>query len=412
MIKEIPVWVSRRRALRQYPWMDCSAEADVCVVGGGVTGALTALGLAEEGASVVLLSGRPVGYGASSRLMPCSMTDWGQDPRAFIRRMGRESAALLTDMTRDAADRLEELCARLPGGAGFARRDSVIYADSDADADQLRRRYAEYRRLGFDCSVMDRAAFGSVFAFSAAGALVISEGAVETDPWLLAQRTAAEASDRGALIFENTKAERISAEDSGKVTVYTSTHRRVRADHVIIAAGQACGELLEGVTAARPRYTAASHPLRGFRGWPGRCAVRSFGHPGLICASSPDDRVFVSCEVSAAADGRERLRGMLNIPPVRSRRYEELEASARYLFPELGMRGMECGWSFRGLRTADGLPVAGEMKGQPGCLFAFSGGEGGVLFSVMLSRLLTDRLCGREPEGMALFSPERRRLAG
>ena len=412
MNMDIPVWINHRRALKQYPWMDGNATADVCVIGGGVTGTLIALGLAEEGVSVVLLTGEPVGFGASARLTPCSFLDWGQDVRGLIRRVGSENAALLMSMTREAAERLEELNASLPGGTGFARRDCVIYADSDADADQLRRRHAEYRRLGMDCSVMDRDAFGSVFAFPAAGALVLREGAVETDPWLLAQRAAAEASDRGVIIFENTKAQRVSAGDDGKVRVYTSTCRQVTADHVVIAAGQACGELMEGITAARTRYMAASTPLRGFRGWPGRCVVRSAAHPGLICCTSPDERVFVSSEASPGADSREHLLGKLSVSISSRRRYEELEAAARYLFPELGLRSMECGWSFRGLRTADDLPAAGEVAGQPGCLAAVSGGEGGVLLSVMLSRLITDCICGRKTEGLELLSPSRRRLAG
>jgi len=412
MSKNTPVWISRGRALRQYPWMDGDARADVCVIGGGITGVLCALKLAGEGRSVVLLSSRPVGHGTVSRLMPCSLTDWGQTPRTLVRRVGRENAALLMELTRQAADELESLCRSMTGGAGFARRDCVIYAANDTEADGLRREHAEYRRLGFDCTPLDRAAFGSVFAFPSAGALVIKDGAIETDPCTLTQRAAAEAADRGVIIFENTKAERIAAGENGKVTVHTSTNRKITASKAVIAAGSACSELLDGIAPGRTRYIAASPPVRGFRGWPGRCVVRSFGQPGLICATSPDERVFVSSEAGPGAVGREKLLGALHIHSAHDRRFEELEAAARYLFPEAGIGNYEAGWVFRGLRTADGLPVAGEAGGQPGCLFAVCGGEGGVLLSVLVARMITEQICGRRPEGINLFSPARRRLAG
>jgi len=412
MNKETPIGLQSGRALRQYPWMDGNIKADVCVIGGGVTGALCALRLIGEGRSVVLLTRRPVGYGATSRLMPCSMCDCGQELRTLSRRTGRDSAIRLLELTRDAADELEELCAGLNGGVGFARRDCVIYAGSDTDAERLRKEHAEYRHAGFACVGMDRDAFGSAFAFPAAGALLISGGAVELDAYTLAQHAAACAWDCGAVIFENTRAERISAEKNGRVTVYTSTHRQVDAGCVVVAAGSSCLELLDGITWSRTRYVTASRPLRSFRNWPGRCVVRSLGEPGLICCTSPDDRVYISSEASSASQGRERLLGALHLPTVNEKRYNELEDAARYLFPEAGIQKFEAGWAFRGLRTADGLPVAGSIQGQPGCIFAFSGGEGGVLLSMLLSRMVSDVICGKGSQDMLMFSPGRRRLAG
>jgi len=404
--------LQRGRALRQYPWMDGDIKTDVCVIGGGVTGVLCALRLIEAGRSVVLLSRSPVGYGATSRLMPCSLCDCGQELRVLYRKMGRDSALRLLELTRDAADELEELCAQLSGTVGFARRDCVVYASSDTEAERLRRDYTEYRRSGFACIGMDRGAFAGAFAFPAAGALMISGGAVELDPYELTQHAAARAWEAGAVIFENTSAERISPMEKGGVKIYTSTHRQVTAGCAVIAAGAACAELTGGIALGRTRYIAACPAAQGFRGWPGRCVVRSAGEPGIICSSSPDGRVYISSEASPAADGRERLRGALHMPSASEKRSKELEDAARYLFPETGIKKYDAGWSFRGLRTADGLPVVGSPQGQAGCLMAVSGGEGGVLLSALLSRMIAEELCGRESRDMAMFSPTRRRLAG
>ena len=50
-----------------YPVLQGSQEADVCIVGGGFTGVATALTLAERGFSVALVEANRIGWGASGR---------------------------------------------------------------------------------------------------------------------------------------------------------------------------------------------------------------------------------------------------------------------------------------------------------------------------------------------------------
>ena len=94
------------------------------------------------------------------------------------------------------------------------------------------------------------------------------------------------------------------------------------------------------------------------------------------------------------------------------RHYAELEAAAQYLFPEVGAGKYDAAWTLKGIRTADGLPVVGLSRSHPGCIFAVSGGESGVLSSVLLSRICTQIVAGQEPEELRILSPGRRRLAG
>ncbi len=409
---ETPIWLQKGRALRQYPWQDGDVRTEVCVIGGGVTGALCALLMTQQGRAVTLLSRSPIGRGATSRQLPVSLCDSGINLRTLVRRCGRETAMKTMQLAMRAADELEQLCSGFVGGAGFSRRDSVIYAASETDADQLHRDYHEYRREGFECMEMNRSAFGSAFAFPAYGALVMADGAVEVDPYLLAQQAASHAADNGAVIFENTCADRISSGSDGRVTVSTSTCRTVTADCVVIAAGAACAEILTGIAPGRSRYIAASRPLRAFHGWPGRCAVRSYAEPDIVCATTPDERLIISSAASAGAESRERFRGALRLSGSNERRYGELEAAAQYMFPETGLSSFESGWTLRGIRTIDGLPVVGRTRSHPGCIFAVSGGEGGVLSSAMLARVVCEEAAGLEPEEIRLFTPGRRRLAG
>ncbi|MCI0150595.1 FAD-binding oxidoreductase [Paraburkholderia sediminicola] len=83
-------------------------SADVCVIGGGLTGISTALNLAERGYSVVVLEASKIGWGASGRNggqliggFACGVETFAQYmPREDVQRvwkMGHESAAIVRD---------------------------------------------------------------------------------------------------------------------------------------------------------------------------------------------------------------------------------------------------------------------------------------------------------------------------
>ena len=55
------------KELKEYPQLSESIEADVCIIGGGFTGLLAALNLAEKGYQVALLEACRIGWGASGR---------------------------------------------------------------------------------------------------------------------------------------------------------------------------------------------------------------------------------------------------------------------------------------------------------------------------------------------------------
>jgi gamma-glutamylputrescine oxidase len=56
-----------RDAFASLPTLDGEIEADICVIGGGLTGVSAALNLSERGYSVVLLEAERIGHGASGR---------------------------------------------------------------------------------------------------------------------------------------------------------------------------------------------------------------------------------------------------------------------------------------------------------------------------------------------------------
>lgn len=99
-------WLLTATGRQVHPRLADDIEADVIVVGGGLTGCRTALGLADAGLSVVLLEERDIGWGASGRSGGQCNPIWRQTPDELAQRFGSARAQVLVKTTLSAADDL------------------------------------------------------------------------------------------------------------------------------------------------------------------------------------------------------------------------------------------------------------------------------------------------------------------
>lgn len=82
-------------------------EAETCVIGGGLAGVATTLGLAERGRSVALLEANSIGWGASGRNGGFLSAGFSLDARALERKLGRETALELHRLSVEAVDLIQ-----------------------------------------------------------------------------------------------------------------------------------------------------------------------------------------------------------------------------------------------------------------------------------------------------------------
>jgi gamma-glutamylputrescine oxidase len=90
------------KELKEYPQLSESIEADVCIIGGGFTGLLAALNLAEKGYQVVLLEACRIGWGASGRNGGQVGSGYNKKIPELERHYGKPLAKDLWNLTEDA----------------------------------------------------------------------------------------------------------------------------------------------------------------------------------------------------------------------------------------------------------------------------------------------------------------------
>jgi gamma-glutamylputrescine oxidase len=120
------LWVAGAAPPGPFPPLDGDATADLCVVGGGITGLSAALHAARAGMDVILLDAQRVGWGASGRNggQVGSGLNWTQGELAA--RLGEEAARAIWGLTEEAKELTRALIARHAPEAGY--RPGVIHA--------------------------------------------------------------------------------------------------------------------------------------------------------------------------------------------------------------------------------------------------------------------------------------------
>ena len=92
-----------------YPQLQGTAGADVCVIGGGVSGCSTALHLAQRGYRVILLEAERIGFGASGRSGGQLLPGYSSGQTPLKSQLGVELAKQLWDLSVESVQLTKQL---------------------------------------------------------------------------------------------------------------------------------------------------------------------------------------------------------------------------------------------------------------------------------------------------------------
>jgi glycine/D-amino acid oxidase-like deaminating enzyme len=408
-----PIWSSVNEVPVQFPWLDSDISCEVCVVGGGLTGALCALKLAESGAEVVLCTSGQIGYSATAYASPALQYDFGHSILSLKRIIGLEAAVRIMEVGVQSLQSLERTVCSLDGDCGFVRRDALLFTDDESELDILGREYLVRKHNGVDCSFVSRGAARDIFSLDMAGAIVSKDMAAQFDPYRLTHMCISRAVSLGARVFENTKITQLDS--SGEVVVMdTSTRKSIFADKVVLSIGDEISSVLPVVSRSRTVFSVATEPVDSFDGWPGRCIIRSFSRPSVTVASTAENRIFCEGLGTSFIDEGGRLLGKIPLHSFANRRFAELENILRSYFPAISMPAFEFSKVTQYGETPDRLPVIGEHEYHDKCIFAICGGSSGALYSAFAADSAARIVRGESMEDGYLFAPMRfeRKMSG
>lgn len=190
------------------PALDGDADADVAIVGGGLTGLWTAWYLTERdpGMRILVLEREIAGFGASGRNGGWCSALFPRSTASLARRHGLDAALAMRRAMIDTVDEVGRAAAAAGVDCDFARGGTIAYARSAVQARAARAEIAEAQRFGVDdVRWLERDEVG------AAGALggSLDSNCARLHPARLVRGLARALESRGVRIAESTSVERI-----------------------------------------------------------------------------------------------------------------------------------------------------------------------------------------------------------
>ena len=224
------------------PALDDSTDADVAILGAGMTGLWTAWYLKRRDPSlrIVIVEREIAGFGASGRNGAWCAPDFNISMSRLARLHGDDAARRAQQATYDAVDEVGRACAEAGVDAGFHKGGSIYLARGPQGVPALEHALSEYQRFGFGerYRLIDAAELATRIRVAGAIRALVSDSTAVVHPGRLVRGLARAVERQGVRIVEGTPVTDFRLKDaSGRATLVTP-RGEVRAP-VIVLAGEA-----------------------------------------------------------------------------------------------------------------------------------------------------------------------------
>ncbi len=391
-------WFTQLGPIALRPSLQGDREADVCIVGAGLTGLWTAYELkrAAPQLEVVVLEARFAGFGASGRNGGWVLGELAGPTRRWIARAGRDGARAMTLAIQATVDEVGAVVAREGIDCDFVKGGTLALAHSEPQLARLRAKRLEdlAEAIGHEGDLLlDAEQTRERVAVPGARGAVFSAHCARVQPARLVRGLADAAERAGATILEHTPALSV---DPG---VVRTPHGTVRARHVVRAT--------EGYTARLPGLHRRLLPMNSSMivteplsdgewaavGWRGDETLRDEAHVYAYLQRTADGRIAIGGRgVPYRYGSRTDREGP--VPPETVRELSERLVS---LFPACAGVRVEAAWHGVFGVTRDWMPAVGLDRASG---LAWAGGYvgEGVAAANLAGRTLRDLLLARDSE--------------
>ncbi|MCX4162344.1 MULTISPECIES: FAD-binding oxidoreductase [Paraburkholderia] len=246
------------------PPLTGTQSASVCIVGGGLAGLSTALGLVERGMrDVVVLEAQQVGFGASGRNGGFVFGGYSLDCADLLRTLGPVHAKALYTLTTDAVELMRERIRRYQIDCDATHAGVILanWFDEPARLESQRRLMKD--AFDVDWEPVSRTDLAAQLRTSRYYGGLLERNAFHFHPLKYVLGVAAAAVAAGARIHEHSPVVRLEPQPGGGFLVRTA-NGTVEAQHVVMAGGGYARNVYRRVERAVlpiATYVVATEPL-------------------------------------------------------------------------------------------------------------------------------------------------------
>ena len=381
-----------------YPKLEKDIKTDVLVLGGGISGALTAHYLTEEGIECTLIDARTIGLGSTCASTSLLQYEIDTSLHQLIQMIGVHPAVRSYKLGESAIVKLEALAQRT-GLKDFTPQRSLYSAAHKKDIDFLKNEFDARKKYGFKVRFLSENAVFKQFDFRCHGG-ILSETGATIDSYLFTHSLLQFNLKRGLKVYDRTPAVTIKHNKNG-VRIKTADKCVVTAKKLVYATGYEIVDFIsKPIVKLASTYAIASESLNSPQKFGKKSTlIWNTAKPYLYMRTTMDNRIIIG--------GRdEEFFSHIKRDKLIPRKSKQLQNDFIKMFPAIPFK-TEFSWAGTFGSTKDGLPYIGGYKKLPNSFFALGFGGNGITFSQVAGEIIASIIKGKKNKDAKLFSFDR-----
>lgn len=386
----------------KYTYLNEDISCDIAIIGGGVSGAITAYYMAEEGYDVVLVDKNIIGFGSTSSNIGIVDLQFASEYSKLSKIIGDKKTKKCYNLMMDSMKELEKIVLKLgdKSKVGFKRLNSIYYTDKYMNKNHIVKEYNSNINLGAKVKFVSEnnlinLRYG-VELKNMSATMNIYELTKEIVRYI--------STKENVRIYEHTEIEKVQSNED-YVEIVTSNKFKITANKGIITEGAEVIKNFPDMPIELYRtYNIVTEQIEELKNYDTNFTARNVDMPFNYFRFTDDNRIIFGGQIIKVTDKEndEEISKQLS-----NTKYRKLFKELQETFCEI--KDITVKYCFNGVfaETKDSLPIIDEVPNMPNVYCNLSYGINGVLFAVIGAKMLKEINREHYARDMHLFGIKR-----
>ena len=379
-----PFWLVKNGIINSYPSVRENLDTEILIVGGGITGSLTAHQCIADGYKTILIDRREIGHGSTSATT--SMLQYEIDIPLYqlIDLIGEKAAVECYWACYKSIDDLKKIGQKIKSDCGFKKKESLYFAAFKKDVGWLKKEFEARKKIGIPVKWLEADEIEKKYQIKHCYGGILSDQGGSIDAFKLAHDILAYNHEKGLKIFDKTDIKKVTHKQNG-VTVVTEHGTIITAKKIIYCTGFESTKIIkDNFVKLLSTYAIVGERFEDNQSYLNDTLFWNTAEPYMYMRTTDDNRLLIG---GADEDfiNAEKRDALLNEKSGKLTKY------LKKILPNYDFR-MDFVWAGTFGETKDGLPYIGKHPNFPSAYFVLGFGGNGITFSVIGMELVSAML--------------------
>ena len=292
-VQGTPLFTYINKNKKQYSYLTDNIETDVCIIGGGVTGAIVSYYFSKNNIKTVVLEKKRIAHLSTSvttSLLQYELDDNLSDLKEYTT---FENAIKSYKLGLKALDEIDEFIKKYGNKCDYEKRDTLLYTAKKDEINSIKIEYDLRKENGLDVEYIEE---NNDYSFDIKAGIISKSGGAELDPYKYTVQLLDVSSSMGCKIYENTEVVKLNHHDN-YIDIITDYGYTVKAKKVIVATGYNTKLFTDRNFATKTTtFNVVTKPVDNLNSWHDHILIRDNCDPYNYLRTTKDNRIIIGGE--------------------------------------------------------------------------------------------------------------------